>query len=514
MKSRRAVTSLTANPVLIGAVTLLVVTVAVFLAYNANAGLPFVPTFEFKVEAPDAGRLVPTNEVREGGLRIGQVSEIRPVRVDGRRVGAQLTLRLDKSAAPIPADSTILIRPRSTLGLKYVELIRGDSRDTLVQGATISAFEESIPPELDDFFDTFDAPTRRNSRINLTTFGGAFAGRGRDLNRTFAALPELLRDIQPVMRSLSAEGTQLARFFDELEDAARISAPVADDVAQGFTEAGRVFEAISRDPEALKATISESPPTLDVGIRSLADQRPFLRRLAGISDEIRGTAREARRSLPAFNRTLAVGTPVLRRTPQLNQDLRRSLAALRDLSRSPTTNMVLGGLTATMRTLNPTLRWVGPHVTVCNYWNYWWTYLSDHLSEEDSTGTAQRIQAKNSPLQDNTLNEFGASQPVNGEGADPVSQATFGDPAELHAQSYGRAVDERGEADCESGQRGYPRRLAQGAPANLDIVVDPRTPGNQGPTFTGRPRVPEGQTFSAEPNGLAPKVGPPAGAGE
>jgi hypothetical protein len=35
-----------ANPVLIGAVTVLVAIVAVFLAYNANNGLPFVPTRE------------------------------------------------------------------------------------------------------------------------------------------------------------------------------------------------------------------------------------------------------------------------------------------------------------------------------------------------------------------------------------------------------------------------------------------------------------------------------------
>ena len=38
-----------ANPVLVGAVTVLAVLVAVFLAYNANQGLPFVPTRELKV---------------------------------------------------------------------------------------------------------------------------------------------------------------------------------------------------------------------------------------------------------------------------------------------------------------------------------------------------------------------------------------------------------------------------------------------------------------------------------
>ena len=30
-------------------------------------------------------------------------------------------------------------------------------------------------------------------------------------------------------------------------------------------------------------------------------------------------------------------------------------------------------------------------------------------------------------------------------------------------------------------------------------MIDPATPGNQGPTYTGRRRVPKGQTFSRRP---------------
>ena len=59
------------NPVLIGAATILVVLVAVFLAYNANQGLPFVPTYSLKAEVPSAAALVRGNEVRIGGSRVG-----------------------------------------------------------------------------------------------------------------------------------------------------------------------------------------------------------------------------------------------------------------------------------------------------------------------------------------------------------------------------------------------------------------------------------------------------------
>jgi virulence factor Mce-like protein len=509
---RRTASNIVANPVLVGSVTMLVIVVAVFLAYNANSGLPFVPTYEVKVETPNAARLVQGNDVREGGFRIGQVSKLENVRMDDGRVGAMLTLTLDKAAGPLPRDSQMVVRPRSTLGLKYVEVVRGRARQTLPQGATLTGFEDTTPPELDEVFDIFTDRTRRDIQTNLGTFGSAFAGRGGDLNRTFVALPDLLRDVQPVMRTLSDPDTRLARFFDELQDTARITRPVADELAHLFTAGADVFEAFSRDPAALDQTIARSPGTLRVGTPALRAQRPFLRRFAGLSDEIVGTARELRRSVRPVSAALRAGTQSLPQTVRLSEDLGRTFTALRDLSVSPTTNLVLGGLQSTATTLTHTLRWLGPHVTVCNYWNSWWTFLADHIAEEVDTGTVQRIQVKFSdPLQPNSPASFGASRPANGGHPPPAIPGvpSPGDPVNLHAQPYGRAVNERGEADCETGQRGYPERAAKNLPSDLKIAVDPRTPGDQGPTYTGRRRVPDGQTFTAEPGGLAPEVATP-----
>ena len=58
--------SLAASPTLVGAVTVLVVTVAVFLAYQANSGLPFVPTYQLSAQLPDANSMVKGNDVRIG----------------------------------------------------------------------------------------------------------------------------------------------------------------------------------------------------------------------------------------------------------------------------------------------------------------------------------------------------------------------------------------------------------------------------------------------------------------
>jgi virulence factor Mce-like protein len=485
--------SVASDPVFIGAVTVLVAVAAVLLAYQANRGLPFVPVKQLRVDVPNAARLVVGNEVREGGFRIGQVTRIAPV--PGARGGAQLTLQLDTSAAPVPADSTIKIRPRSALGLKYVELVRGRSSRELPDGATISASAGAVGPELDDFFSTFDEPTRESIRRNLDELATALAGRGNAVNRSLGALPELFDDLPPVARTLASPDARLARLVREAGDAARILAPQSSVLARGVTSAADTFEALSRDPEALKDTIAATPATLDEGVASLPAARPFLSRLAGLSDEVQGTARELRASLPSVNSALAAGTRVLRRTPQLTDDLRGTLRSLRSLARSPSTDTTLAGLTDTMKTLNPTLRWVGPHVTVCNSFTYGWTFLADHLSEEDATGNAERVQIKLAPLaQKNSMLSFGAVRPAAGGPIDPIQRQAFGDAAELHQSDFQRAVDEQGNADCEGGQRGYP----------AGIYTDRRTPGIQGTTYKGRPRVPEGETFSAEPTGIAP----------
>ena len=56
MRSRGG--GIASNPVLIGAATVLVILVAVFLSYNANQGLPFVPTYQLNAQVTDADRAV------------------------------------------------------------------------------------------------------------------------------------------------------------------------------------------------------------------------------------------------------------------------------------------------------------------------------------------------------------------------------------------------------------------------------------------------------------------------
>jgi ABC-type transporter Mla subunit MlaD len=501
---RRGRGSVIANPVLVGAVTLLVVNVATVLAWFANRGLPFVPTQEVRIELPNGANLLPGNEVREGGFRIGIVSDMEAVALRGGSVGAVATLKIDADQKNVPVDSRVVVRPRSVLGLKYVELHRGSSRTILREGDTLPASRASIPVELDEFQNMFDEYTRVGIQRNLGGFGVAFASRGASLNRAISEAPRFLRHLEPVMTVLAAKDTQIGRFFSELEDFTSTVAPVADRYSHGFTAAADTFEAWSRYPEKLGSTIEKSAPTMDVGIRSLRVQRPFLEALRDTSAALEGAARELPATLPRITPALKAGIPVLKRSPEVNDELRDTFESLDGLMRDPATGVAFRGLADTTAFLNPAVRFLGPYITVCNYFNYSFTHVAEHLTEPDPTGGAQRTLLNQAGQQldgqhpgvRTGVSTLGAPYPANGGTGSGAKQF-------LHSNNYSAAVSRDGEADCESGQRGYVERLnTYGAP-EVKTVVDPHLPGNSGTTYTGLPRVPRGQTFDR-----APRIGP------
>jgi virulence factor Mce-like protein len=486
--------------VLVGAVAVLVTIVAVFIAYNANSGLPFVPTYDLRAELPDAQKLIEGNEVRAGGFRVGVVDEIRTRRkvVDGEeRSIALLHMKLDQTVEPLPLDSRVAIRPRSALGLKYVELVPGSSGRAFRAGATIPLRNAGPDAgEVEHFTAIFDDETRASTREAIQGFGDALAGRGPSLNQTIRELSPLLRRLEPVARNLSDPRTELGGLFPRLGRALRELAPVAAVQGDFYAGAATTFAAIGRDPDSLRATIEEGPPTLDASIRSLRVQTPFLARFADVSRRLQPGARQLRLSLPAVNDALRVGTPVLLRVPELGVDLERLSRALEDLGRNPSTLLALRDLRQALRVTRPLIEYVAPYQTVCNYFVYFWAPSGSHLSQVvrapdgHAVGTTQRILSQLGARTGNGFGTSASSRPVDvPPGIDPQSPGAG--PA-LHSQRPSPAVDERGRADCQAGQWGYLDRLATDdryGPRRLGgahIVVDPNTPGLAGGTWVSR----------------------------
>jgi virulence factor Mce-like protein len=527
MSRGRGTASIVASPVLIGAVTTLIVIVSVFLAYNANKGLPFVPTYDISVQVPGGANLVEGNEVRVGGFRAGIVDKIRTrfrrTPPDGKlRAIAVLDLKLDKTVEPLATDTAVLVRPRSALGLKYVELTPGKSKDTFSPGATVPLENAGNPVEFDDLLNTFDQSTRQYQQEGLVGFGDAFAGRGPDLNEAIHSLSPFFDFLTPVMRNLSAPRTRLQDFFKEIGETSAEVRPVA--VLQGelFGLMRETFDAITRDPDAFRATIERTPPTLDTGIRSLPVQREFIVDFTDLSRRLRPTGRILPTALSRINPALRTGTQVLPETVRLNEELGDTFDALTDLVDNPNTLLALRDLRTTTAVGAPLLEYVAPYQTVCSYGNYFFAGLGGHISEGTNLGTAERVIVKsdNENMQDNKWSDFPADRPADvPANVDPSDAYTPGVVPEhdramqaAHTQPFAPAIDARGNADCQIGNSGYIdgplARNGRYPPANADptstaelnefwadhaggssVVADADTPGLAGPTFNGVPSL-------------------------
>ena len=149
------------------------------------------------------------------------------------------------------------------------------------------------------------------------------------------------------------------------------------------------------------------------------------------------------------------------RSVKLNDELRKTLGTVKDVAEAPGTNAALRGLTATVTTLNPQLRFYGPYVTVCNSWNYFFTYLAEHFSEPDTTGSAQRALVNTTGQQEDSLGAMGADEPANGKGV------IEGTPQYAQDQPYGAAIGRRRARRL----RGRPARLRRAPGALLPGAV-------------------------------------------
>jgi virulence factor Mce-like protein len=434
------------NPVLIGAATTLVVLVAVFLAYNANAGLPFVPTYTLKAQLPSAAQLVPGNEVRIGGSRVGAVDAIRAQRLSDGTSIAVVDMKLERDVSPLPVDSTVLVRPRSALGLKYVEITRGTSSEGFDDGATMplrAATPEAV--ELDELLNMFDDDTRAASQANLEGFGTAFAGRGESINLAIGAFRPLLVNVIPVARNLAAADTNLSRFVRELGDAARIVAPAAETQAELFVNLDVTFSALSEVARPyIQDSITGGRPALDAAIRSFPIQRPFLANTEGLFRELRPGVRSLRTAAPDLADALEIGERTLRRSPPFNRRLESLLVSLQEFANDPVVPQGIRSLTTTVETLDPTLQFLAPVQLQCNYMTLWFRNVSSLLSEGDAQGTWQRFIIIPTPQGPNA--EGGpASAPANGPTVDN----------HVHINPYPNTASPGQPRECEAANEPY-----------------------------------------------------------
>jgi ABC-type transporter Mla subunit MlaD len=464
--------SLAGSPLLIGALTTLIIAVAVFLSYNANNGLPFIPTYDINVELPETSGLQRANEVRVGGTRVGTVSALTPHEDPTTgRVTAIAELKLEKTVEPLPADTKAIVQSVSAIGLKYLELERGSSQSTLAPGATIPASHVREPVNIIQLFNMFDSKTRTAIQHNTINFGDGLANRGLGLNETIATLRPLVTKAIPVLQNIVSPQTNFQNLFPALDRVASQVAPVANAQAALFSEMDTFFSAWAGVAPSLEQAIVGGPPALRQATYSLPYEAPFIKKSTEFMRLLRPSARDLRTVAPQLGPAFAAGAVNLREAAALNEKLAESAQAFQAFAENPLVPLALEDLTQTTELGGPLFAGIAPEQAYCNYLTLMLRNVANMQTENIGVGTLARAAVVLSPLGSNAEG-FPSSGPANGPSIEKNSAGELVNNNYLHFNPYPNVAGPEQPRLCEAGNEEYlvgeqvPGNLPEGRSAN------------------------------------------------
>ncbi len=453
---RRRRNSLAASPLLIGGVTTLILLVAVFLSYNANNGLPFVPTYNIKVTLPEATGLQPSNQVRIAGTRVGVVSSLSPHQ-DPRtgRVTAIANLKLEKGIEPLPADTRAIVQSVSAIGLKYLELEKGSSTVGLQAGHTIPVSQTREPVDIDELFNMFDRKTRTAIKVNTNNFGDGLAGRGLGLNATIHELRPLVNGAVPVLHNLASPATGLHELFVALERASNEAAPVAEAQAAYYTELNTFFTAFASVTPSLEAATEGGPASLEQATHSLPAEAPFVEKATEFMHLLRPSAAALVTVAPSLGHAFAEGAVNLAAATALNTRLAEASQAFQSFAENPVATLGFEDFQQTLEVGNPLLAGIAPSQAACNYWTLAFRNLASLETENIGVGTLARAGFVLAPTGPNNEG-FPSSAIANGPSTEhAVGSTAIIDNNHVHANPYPNTAGPGQAQFCEAGNETY-----------------------------------------------------------
>jgi virulence factor Mce-like protein len=389
MRSRPSILS---QPLLIGAIGLLVVVAGVYLSYSAGAGLPFVPRYRVYVQLPNSDQVLKGADVTIAGDRVGQVSAVRAAPRAGEPPIAVLELAIDKSYEPIPADTTATVQITGSLGRKFLALTPGRSARPLADGGTLPLSQaQPATVDIDQLLNTFRAPVRAGIRESLQTLGYGFAGRGAGINQALGEFPGLLTNLRPVMGELARPSTGLARLTRAVARFSGELAPVSEQTAGLFEGLDTTFAALARVAPDLEQTISATPPALATVTAAIPQTAPLLRQGAALLHDLRPAVAYLPRASAPLASAFAAGARNLPGVPGLDRRLVDALGTVADFSGRTDVHAGLQRMVLTFQTLDPLVAFITPSQTVCNYPALFVRNLSSLFKEHIATGTTLRV---------------------------------------------------------------------------------------------------------------------------
>jgi phospholipid/cholesterol/gamma-HCH transport system substrate-binding protein len=268
--------------------------------------------YTVKVQFQNAGQLVKGNQVQVGGRPIGTVKKIS-LTDDGQ---AQIEISIDE-LKPLHEGTTAVIRSTSLSGIanRYIALSLGpQSAKAIDSGGYIRADRTTSPVDLDQLFNTLDAPTRKGLQNIIQGSAAQYEGKAFQANQSIKYFNPALTTSSAVLRELVRDRVVFKRF---VTDSANVVTDLADrrsDLAQLVGNANATAGAIARENAALAQTLDLLPVTMREANTTFVNLRATLDDL----DVLVAASKPANKDLARFLRVLR---PLVRDSKPTIRDL-------------------------------------------------------------------------------------------------------------------------------------------------------------------------------------------------
>lgn len=267
----------------------------------------------------DAGNIIPGENVKIGGVKIGTVGSVTPT----PQAKAAVVLHITNAGfKDFRADASCTIRPQALIGEKFVDCLPTQPR---VAGTPLPPPLKKIakghegsgqfllpvqnthsPVDVDLLGDINRLPERQRFTIILNELGAGLAGRGSDLHEVLQRANPALQELNKVLAILASENKVLAKLAVDSDQALQPFAAVRTQVADFIQQSNTVAQASARHRGALARNLQLFP-------KFLRELGPAMDRLGRFADQTTPVFTDLKKaapgidkaftSLPAFSRS-------------------------------------------------------------------------------------------------------------------------------------------------------------------------------------------------------------------
>ena len=318
----------------------LIAAVAILVTGSAAGGED--GKYEVRAIFDNAAFLVPGEEVRIAGAKVGEVAEIdisgddEVVREDGSTDPGKAVVVLnitDPGFQDFRTDASCLIRPQSLIGEKFVECRPTEPRAAgtpappeleLIGDDQPGAGQRLLPLErngtavdLDLVNNIMREPYPDRFRLIINSLGASFAARGEELAEIIQRSNPALRETNEVLGTLAEQNEVLSKLASDSDAVIGALARKRENIADFINTSNTVAAATAERSADLERSFQEFPHFL-VELRSTMEELDaFSRAATPVFTDLGNAA-------PALTRATEALTPVRRgRRPGADQPRRR-----------------------------------------------------------------------------------------------------------------------------------------------------------------------------------------------